>query len=368
MTAHLYSAQAVLPGHPDKLCDAIADALVEEAWRRDPRAWCRVDVALQGQAVFVLGRLAGDQVGDIDVAEVVRAVCAGAGLGPDWGLDLDQLRVVAQLQRGPLTERDRESRSTAEVQALAIGHAIDMAGINDVPAEQWLVMRFLRRLVQLRDALPNLRLGPVGQVTLLLEEQDFPTRLAGCILSLSQAADGSPMALEKTIQKVLIDEMSHLSRRVPGFDARLPDALALNITGPASDRPFTGQSGRRAGMDAYGLRVPDGGVVLCGRDLYQAERAGAILARRLAKAIVRTGVARRCDVVLAFAPGQAEAQILSLHGDGQVLDASRWAPLLDRTLAGVGQRYTSPGMLTDIARFGHFSSQDRPWERLHFDE
>src|SRR5262249_23427288 len=156
--------------------------------------------------------------------------------------------------------------------------------------------------------------------------------------------------------KVLIDEMSHLSRRVPGFDARLPDALALNVTNPVVDRPATGTSGRQLGLDGYGMRVPDGGAVLCGRDLYQVERAGAILARRLAKAIVRTGVARQCQAGLSFVPGQPEAQILSLEGDGQMLDPSRWAPLLDRTLAGVGQRYTGQVMLLDIARYGHFSS------------
>jgi S-adenosylmethionine synthetase len=368
MTARLHPAQAVLPGHPDKLCDAIADALVEEAGRRDPRAWCRVDVTLQGPNIFLLGRIAGEQASDIDVAAVVRSVCAGCGLGPDWGFDLDQLCIVADLQRGPATERDLQSRTTAEVPALSLGYALDLPGVNDCPAEQWLAIRILRRLVQLREALPNLRLGPAGQVVLLLEEEEFPTRLAGCSISLTQAPDGSPQALEKTVQKVLVDEMSHLSRRVPGFDARLPDSLAVNMTLPQTDRLPSGSSGRRADMDGCGLRAPHSDAVLCGRDLYQAERAGAILARRLAKAIVRTGVARQCQTVLALAPGQAEAQILSLLGDGQVLDASRWGPLLDRTLAGIGQRYTGQVMLGDIARYGHFSSHDRPWEKLHFDE
>jgi len=389
MTAQLYPAQAVLPGHPDKLCDAIAEALVEEACRRDARAWCRIDVALQGQSVYLLGRLAGDQAADINVAEVVRSVCASTGLGLEWGMHLDQLRIVADLERGPLTERDLETRRTAESQHLAIGYAIDLPGINDFPAEQWLAARILRRLVQLREALPNLRLGPSGQVLLVLEEAEFPVRLAGCSITLIQAADGSPVALEKTIHNVLGDEMSHLSRRLPGFDARLPDAFALNITSASAEGPspaaektaaavflaagnraltIAGQSGRRTVMDSYGLRTPDGGTVLCGRDFYQPERAGAILARRLARAIVRTGVAHQCQAMLAFAPGQVEAQILSLHGDGKVLDASRWATLLDRSLAGVGQRYTGQVLSGDIARYGHFSSGDRPWEKLHFDE
>lgn len=368
MTSHLRPAQAVLPGHPDKLCDAIADALVEEACRRYPQAWCRIDVSLQGASVYLVGRIAAEEADAIEVAPLVRSVCTSAGLGPDWGIDLDQLRIVTDLQIASPTERDRQSRTTAEGQALGIGFALDLPGTNDYPAEQWLASRIVRRLVQMREALPNLHLGPSGQVVLLLEEAEYPTRLAGCSLSLTQAPDGSPMALEKTIQKVLVDELSHLARRVPGFEARLPEALALNVTSPVADRPATGVSGRQRGMDGFGMRVPEGGAVLCGRDLYQAERAGAILARRLAKAIVRTGAARQCQATLAFVAGQPEAQILSLESDGQLLDPSRWAPLLDRTLAGVGQRYTGQVMLLDIARYGHFSSGDRPWEKLHFDE
>ncbi len=369
MSTHLFAAQAVLPGHPDKLCDAIADALVEEACRRDARACCRVDVALQGTTIVILGRLACDQASDIDIPGLVRSVCAGVGLGPDWGMDLDGLRVVADLERGAATERDLQTRTAAENQTLSIGYAIDMPGVNDFPAELWLAARIVRRLVQMREALPNLRLGSAGQVLLLMEEGEFPIRLAGCSLSLTQAAEGSPAALDKTIQNVLGDELSQLARRVPGFETRMPDAFALNVASPSADSPQpAGLSGRRTSMDAFGMRVPDSGAVLCGRDLYQAERAGAILARRLARAIVRTGAARQCQAVLAFAPGQPEAQILSLLGDGKVLDASRWASLLDRTLAGVGRRYTSQAPLGDIARYGHFSSPDRPWEKLHFDE
>ena len=104
-----------------------------------------------------------------------------------------------------------------------------------------------------------------------------------------------------------------------------------------------------------------------GKDFYHAERAGVIAARRLAKAVVLTGAAHECRATLAFGPGQAEAQIVSLVGDGELLDASRWSGLLDRTLQGVGDRYTDRADLVEVARHGHFTTAGRPWERLHFD-
>jgi hypothetical protein len=82
---------------------------------------------------------------------------------------------------------------------------------------------------------------------------------------------------------------------------------------------------------------------------------------------VLTGAARECRVTLAFLPGDAEARLIALEGDGRPLDPGRWAPLVDRSLAGVGERYTGRVELVEVARHGHFTDPARPWERLGFD-
>ena len=87
-----------------------------------------------------------------------------------------------------------------------------------------------------------------------------------------------------------------------------------------------------------------------GKDVYHPSAQGAIAARRLAKAVVLTGAAQECWATLAFGPGQPEAQIVSLMGDAGLLDASRWAGLLDRTLAGIGDRYTNRADLVEVVR------------------
>jgi S-adenosylmethionine synthetase len=380
MPPQLYPAEAVLPGHPDRLCDAIADALVQEATRREPQALCRIDVTVHRAMVLIAGRLAykdaetidgATAVRDVDIADVVKHVYTSAGYGADWGPDPSQLRVAIDLRISALTERDRHGCQAADDQAILTGYAVDLPGTNYLPAEQWLVHSLLRRLETLRLESPELRLGPDGKVIVLLEEEEYPTRLAGFSTTLQQARGGSPHGLEKAVRKVLGDELAHLSRRVPGFDARVPEAMAVNAAGaPHEGGPGhqSGQSGQRLVIDTYGPRVPCGGAALCGKDFYTAERAGTLMARRLAKAAVRTGVARECQATLAFVPGQQEAQIIALRGDGKLLDASRWAGLLDRSLANLAARYTNQTALLDVARHGHFIDEQFPWERLHFDD
>ncbi len=101
---------------------------------------------------------------------------------------------------------------------------------------------------------------------------------------------------------------------------------------------------------------------------FKADRAGAIIAHRLTKAVVLTGAARECLATLAFLPGASEAKIISLCGDaGRQLDAARWGQLLDLSLERSGGRYALTTSLVEIARWGHFTSPGLPWERISLD-
>jgi S-adenosylmethionine synthetase len=369
MTARLFVAEALLPGHPDKLCDVVADALVEEAARHQRRALCGIEVAVNRSSVFVTGRIACRDAEAIDIPEVVRAVFVGAGYGAEWEPSPEALEIEADLCLSPLSEAEGESRVLADDQAIVTGYAVDLPGMNYLPPEQCLAHRLARRLGRLRTEAPELQLGPNGKLILLLEEEQFPTRLAGFSASLQQAGTGASGGLFRKVLAVLKDELAEFAHAVPGFDARVPEAVAVNPGGNAAVGGLAwgnGHSGRRLVADAYGPRIPIGGG-LHGQDFYKVERAGALMARRLARGAVMTGVCRECLVTLAFVPGRPTAQVVSLLGDGRLLDASRWAGLLDLSLAGVGDRYAGRVALADVARYGHFTSPELPWERLHFD-
>ena len=121
--------------------------------------------------------------------------------------------------------------------------------------------------------------------------------------------------LNRAVIALLQTELRVAADAIPGFDPTLPVEVLVNgagdfeVGGPEGDN---GLSGKKLVVDAYGPRVPIGGGALSGKDFDKADRAGAIIARRLAKAIVVTGTARECIATLAFLPGKDEARVISL--------------------------------------------------------
>jgi S-adenosylmethionine synthetase len=118
MTGGKYAAEFVLPGHPDKLCDAIVDALVERAGRQEKRALCGVEAGVHRSSVFVTGRMACRGSTRIDVKEIVRAVYASAGYDGDWRPGPDELTIHVDLCRGPLREGEDDFRRVADDQSI----------------------------------------------------------------------------------------------------------------------------------------------------------------------------------------------------------------------------------------------------------
>jgi S-adenosylmethionine synthetase len=371
MPAVLSAAEYVLPGHPDKLCDAIADALVQEASRREKRALCGVEVALHRASVFVTGRIACRDADGIDVPAVVRSVFSSAGYGGDWYPAPEQLTIHTDLCLGPLEQGEDDFRRVSDDQSIVTGFAIDLPGTNYLPVEHWLAWRLARRLHAARTDRPELRLGPDGKVAVVLAGQGEQLQLDAVTVSLQQAVGGPEVDLHRAVRAAVQEEVREAVWRVPSFAPQLPAEIHVNaagnfaVGGPEGDN---GLAGKKLVADGYGPRVPIGGGALSGKDFFKADRAGALIGRRLARAVVQTGAARACTATLIFFPGQEAGRLLSLLDEaGRPLDTGRWSGLVDLTLAGCGERWTGRVDLVDVARWGHFCLAERPWEKVHFD-
>jgi S-adenosylmethionine synthetase len=363
----IYAAEYVLPGHPDKLCDAIADALVEEAARREKRALCGIEVAVHRASVFITGRIACQRARGIPVKEIVRECYRAAGYGADWRPSPEELDVRTNLCLGPLLDGEARFREVSDDQSIVTGCAIDSPGTNYLPPEHWLAWRLARRLEALRTARPDLRLGPDGKLALLLDTGS--NALAGFTASLQQSVGGDEIELNRAVRQCVAEELESCAAAVPGLQPRLPESFHVNgagnfeVGGPEGDN---GLSGKKLVVDAYGPRVPIGGGALSGKDFFKADRAGAVLARRLAKAVVMSGAAPECTATLAIAPGDREFRIVSLVGSSAALDPGRWANLIDLSLTKAGDSYAGTPRLPELARYGHFTLPDRPWEEIEF--
>jgi S-adenosylmethionine synthetase len=364
-----YAAEYVFAGHPDKLCDAIADALVQEGSRREKRALCGVEVAIHRSCVFITGRIACRDAESIPVEAIARDVLRSAGYGKEWQPDPDAIRVETDLCLGPLHDGEADFRSVSDDQSIVTGYAIDLPGTNYLPPEHWLAYRLNRALEQLHSRQPELLLGPDGKVTVIYEQDNERSRVTGFSTSLQQKVNGPAIELHRAVLSVLKDELAAAVNAIPGFDPTIPDDVSVNgagnfeVGGPEGDN---GLSGKKLVVDAYGPRVPIGGGALSGKDFYKADRAGGIMARRLAKLVVLTGAASECTTTLAFLPGAEQARVISLYDqDRHNLQSDRWTGLMDLSLFTAGDRYTGEEALIDVARCGHFTQPSRVWEAIH---
>lgn len=207
MTQTFRPAEFVFPGHPDKLCDAIADALVAEARQREERALVGVEVAIHRTHVTVTGRIACKDAEAIDVPALVRDVYLTAGYGTGWHPAPEELEITSQLCLGPLEDGEAEFRDVSDDQAICIGYAVNIPETNYLPPEQWLVRRLSQRLYGLRLEQPQLELGPDGKVLILLREENRTWALDQFSCSLQQREHASDVALHRAVRTTLEQEL-----------------------------------------------------------------------------------------------------------------------------------------------------------------
>jgi S-adenosylmethionine synthetase len=370
MKSILHTAEFVFPGHPDKLSDAIADALVQEASRRETRALVGVEVAVHRNSVFVTGRIGCLDAEDIDVVGIVQDVYRTAGYGDDWKPAPDDLNIQVDLCLGPLEDGEAEFRSLSDDQSICTGYATASLETGYLPVEQWLANRLGRRLAALRIEEPDLSLGPDGKVIVIVGENDGGHELEGFSCSLQQMEGDCDIALHRKVREALTEELNHLATSFQLLSPEAPERLSVNgagsfeVGGPEGDN---GLSGKKLVVDSYGPRVPIGGGALSGKDFFKVDRAGAIHARRVAKAIVMTGAAESALVRLAWIPGDSSARLISIEAEGgRLIDIARWQDLFDLSLDAAGESWTGATELVDVARFGHFTDEGLPWEKMSF--
>jgi S-adenosylmethionine synthetase len=365
-----YAAEFVFPGHPDKLSDAIADALVQEASRRQKRALVGVEVAVHRNSVFVTGRIGCEGAEEIDITGIVRDVYRSAGYGEDWEPNPDNLDIRTDLCLGSLEDGEAEFRPLSDDQSICIGYATASAETNHLPVEHWLANRLGRRLASLRAEAPDLNLGPDGKVIVIVGQEDDGYHLEEFSCSLQQKSASDDISLHRAVRVALENEMKVLSELCADLAPDVPEELSVNgagtfeVGGPEGDN---GLSGKKLVVDAYGPRIPIGGGALSGKDFFKVDRAGALHARRVAKAIVVTGAAREAIVRLAWFPGDREGRLLSIENeDRKLLDPKPWQGLFNLSLEASGENWAHAADLVKIARYGHFADDDLEWENLCF--
>jgi S-adenosylmethionine synthetase len=378
-------AEAVLPGHPDKLADQVADAIVDVAIEQDERAIVQVEVAVHDANLHVNGRCSTlGQPLDVDLLQrTARAVYERIGFGesfPGCGPTLDyqcprpadvRIHWTAQVDTSDPIERDE--REFTDDQALNIGYAIADPETRHLPLEQHLALALRDELATLSTADRTLGAGPDGKVIIALEEESATrTRLLGVTTSVQHLEAASTLRLERAVRQAL---WSRLEREAAAFGNRRlvldvgDEAVRVNpsgiftVGGPMNDN---GQTGRKNVVDFYGPRVPIGGGALSGKDPWRLDRAGALRARQIAVAIVQTGFVHEAQVTFGWSPRDRRPSWVEILADGHAVDArtrDTWLRRYDPSLAATWEELALARVNWETcARIGHFGGS-YAWER-----
>ena len=370
-----YTAESVTEGHPDKLCDVIADSVLDDCLSHDPlsRVACEV-MATRGQ-ILVAGEITSRHRPDIPV--IVRSVLSEIGYDSEkYNTQCfihDQSPDIADGVNHPLEKWQTQDHTVSHSlgagdQGVMVGYACNETR-QLLPLPVVLARRLTNCLTAVRKsgAVQGLRPDGKAQVTVEYDENGNPARLDTVVLSAQHDPDIPQDELFwQLTDKVLFPALKLLP---PDEDTKflINPAGRFVLGGPDAG---AGLTGRKLAADSYGMFAPHGGGALSGKDPTKMDRSGAYMARYLAKNLVAAGLCTRCQVTLAYAIGKAEPVMLSVDtfgtgtacADDALSDVLR--VLFDLTPSGIISRFRLfQFRYAKTARLGHFGNPAYPWER-----
>ena len=318
---HLFTSEAVTEGHPDKVADAISDAIVDAYLEQDPYAHVAVETMMQGTLAIVSGEVAAQPGVSVPVDQIVRDTARRIGYNRDeYGFNADTCHVMVAIDRqssdirqgvdtalecrGPGGEEiiDVLEQTGAGDQGFMFGFACEETPVL-MPFPAYMANKLARRLAQVRKDGTLTYLRPDGKTQVTVEyEGGTPLRVTAVVVSAQHDPD-------VTHEQIVRDMMEHVIR--PVIPAAMLDAETkyyINPTGrfviggPAAD---TGLTGRKIIVDTYGGMGRHGGGAFSGKDPTKVDRSAAMAARYCAKNVVASGLATRCEVQVAYAIGVA---------------------------------------------------------------
>jgi len=380
----IFISESVTEGHPDKLCDQISDAVIDQFLRDDPCSRAVVECAVATGVVFIAARYRSDAI--VDIPHVARQVIGQVGYDQK-DFNAKTSSIVTSFNELPHQEQVIDERAmddvaieavTAKNQATVFGYACGHTAAF-LPLPIWLAHKLARRLnaVRLTRALPYLRPDAKTQVGVEFRNRR-PARIHSITLLAAHAPTGTPEParmredlLAHVIEPVFLDEPVRPDRNTKLFVN--PDG-PFNVGGPSV---HSGLTGRKNAIDTYGEYSRHSGAALSGKDPLRVDRVGAYAARYAAKNVVAAGLADECEVQLSYTIGLARPVSIQVEtlGTGKLPDgeiAARLETLFDFRPAGIVRQFnlrqlpalTPGGFYRKLAAYGHVGRMDigLPWE------
>jgi len=302
----LFTSESVTEGHPDKICDQVSDAVLDECLRQDPRSRVALETAVKTGLVVLLGEITTRAT--LDYPAIVRRTVERIGFNDGaMGFDARSCAVMAAVERQSPeiamgVDADADKEQGAGDQGMMFGYACDETP-ELMPLPIALAHRLSRGLADLRrNRFPWLR--PDGKTQVTVEYRDGrPAVIRGVVVAAQHDESISTGDLREAIQAELIDRIVPRELRAKDMQSWINATGRFVIGGPLGD---SGVTGRKIIVDTYGGMGRHGGGAFSGKDPSKVDRSAAYAARWVAKNVVAAGLARRCEVQIAYAIGVAE--------------------------------------------------------------
>ena len=377
MSKYLFTSESVTEGHPDKVCDRISDAVLDEVMAHDPNGRVACEVCCTTGMVMVMGEITTEHF--IDFAGIARSTLKEIGYdSPEAGFDGNTCAVMVAIdeQSPDIAMGTNDKVGGAGDQGMMFGYACkETPDLMPLPITLANKMAYLltkcRKEGIIEDILPDGK----TQVTVEYDEGGNPLRVATVVISTQHRPWVCPEDLaepleEHVIKPVLEEAKSYLpDLEIEGYDLYVNPTGQFIKGGPAAD---SGLTGRKIIVDTYGGYAAHGGGAFSGKDPTKVDRSAAYMARYIAKNIVAAGIATRCQIQLAYAIGVAEPVSVRVdtaetgqYSDDSIRDAIK--KVFDLTPQGIIKRIDlRKPVYKATSAYGHFGTvtgDTRTWEQ-----
>ncbi len=322
MSEYLFTSESVTEGHPDKICDQISDAVLDAILKEDPMARVACETACTTGMVMIMGEISTSCY--VDIPKIARGVIEDIGYTrAKYGFDANTCAVLTSIdEQSPdiamgVNHAEDDGTAGAGDQGMMFGFACDETP-ELMPLPISLAHRLAKRLTQVRKdgTLPYLRPDGKSQVTIRYRDGK-PLRAEAVVISSQHAPEVEMDRLRSDILEQVIRPVVDEGLLTEQTKIYINPTGRFVVGGPQGD---SGLTGRKIIVDTYGGAAPHGGGAFSGKDPTKVDRSGAYAARYVAKNIVAAGLARRCEVQLAYAIGVAHpvSVMVNTYGTGAV--------------------------------------------------
>ena len=371
----LFTSESVTEGHPDKMCDAISDAILDEMMRQDPMSRVACETCTTTGMVLVMGEITTQ--GYVDIPKVVRDTVREIGYTEGaYGFDAETCAVLTAIDEqssdiamGVDNSQDDHSIGAGD-QGMMFGYATDETP-EYMPYPIMMAHKLCRQLSKVRKdgTLKFLRPDGKSQVTVEYGDDGTPVRIETVVLSTQHDPDVTREELEAGIRKHVFEKVLPADMVDENTKYFINPTGRFVVGGPHGD---SGLTGRKIIVDTYGGMARHGGGAFSGKDCTKVDRSAAYAARYVAKNLVAAGVAKKIEIQLAYAIGVAKPVSVSVDtfGTGTVPE-EKILELIDRHFdlrpAGIIEMLNlRRPIYAKTAAYGHFGRTDAgfPWEEL----